>query len=190
MFKKLAFMLFAAATVSSAAHAGVLLDLAGDSQAAASYSVDFTATQSNTTIWFAGATVPGFIDVTALSVVDLTTSSSNLFASPTVVSAGPWVLTPASSGSDYYYIGDGIAFGSVNYIPDVLSQTIGTTAGNTYDITFNAVGNTGQSIYSENFYSNLQVGSDTGQRGNVPEPGTLALLAIAGLALARRRKSI
>jgi PEP-CTERM motif-containing protein len=176
--------LTAAMAASSVAQAGILLDLSGDSQAAADYSVDFVATQSSTTLFFQGATGPGFIDVTALSVVDVTTSSSNLFSSPGDVSVSPWVVTPASNGSDYHYITGGIAFGATQDIPDRLSQAISTTVGNTYDITFAAVGETGLATYGTmgvGASSDLQVGT-TGSTLPVPEPGTYALM-LAGLGL-------
>lgn len=141
-------MFVTAVTVTSAAHANILLDLAGDSTASANYSVNFTATQTSTDVEIAGATGPGFIFVTALRVVDATTGSLNLFSSPSNLSRSPWVLTPASSGSWYLYITNGIAFGAVDDIADVLSQFVSTNIGDTYNITFAAVGYTTLSTYT------------------------------------------
>ena len=123
------------------------------------YTVDFTASQSNTAITFAFREDPAFVFVFNTSVVNLTTSSGNLLtngdfsggtytdngnsATPTGwtyaniygASAGGVVTSSCEGyGSHCWYDGAVQAY-------DAISQTISTTAGDRYQASFSATDN-------------------------------------------------
>ena len=125
------------------------------------YTVDFTAGLSNTAITFAFREDPAFVFVFNTSVVDLTTSSGNRLtngdfsggtytnngnsATPTGwtyanvygASAGGVVTSSCEGyGSHCWYDGAVQAY-------DAISQTISTTVGDRYQVSFSATDNGG-----------------------------------------------
>jgi hypothetical protein len=220
MMKSLGLALTAAAfslVVNSAAQAqnlpppaGAILDLNGQpiTNSNQSYSVDFTAAVANTAITFAFRQDPSFESFSNASVVDLTTSSSNIllngnFALGTVgtSNATSWTYanmygaafggvvatstsTPACNGfSTCWYDGAVQAY-------DAISQTVATHVGDVYQISFNLNGGGGRT------YSSLSTNgdvTDTGGNGidvlvyaqeglpvagSVPEPSTWAMMIL------------
>ena len=201
--------------------AGALLDLNGQAitNIQQSYSVNFVAGVANTAITFAFRQDPAFSSFSNASVVDVTTSSGNLlvngdFALGTVgtpnvtgwlyaniygASFGGVLATNCGvGGSNCWYDGAVQAY-------DAISQTISTTIGDTYQISFNLNGGGSQT----GIYSSLSTnGNITGTGGNgidvlayaqaglppaggVPEPSTwaLMLLGFAGLGFASYRRA-
>ncbi len=137
--------------------AGAILDLNGGlipHGAPQTYTVDFTSSRSNTAITFAFREDPAFISLFNTSVVDLTTSSGNLlrngnfsggtytdhgnsgtptgwtYANIYGASAGGVVTTCGSNGYCWY---DGAV-----QAYDAISQTISTTVGDIYQVSFSA----------------------------------------------------
>jgi hypothetical protein len=185
------------------------------------YTVDFTATLASTAITFAFRQDPSFESFSNASVADLTTSSGNLllngnFASGTVGTSTVTDWTYANiygasyggvletscgvGGSNCWYDGAVQAY-------DAISQTIATTPGNVYQISFNLNGgdcDTTACLYSD-VSTNGDV-SDTGGNGidvlayaqaglpaasAVPEPSSLVLLGtIAALVGLKLRKKV
>jgi hypothetical protein len=207
--------------------AGAILDLGGLETGTAPqpitndqqlYTVDFTATLTSTAITFAFRQDPSFESFSNASVVDLTTTSGNLllngnFASGTVGTSNVTDWTYANvygatfggvletgcgvGGSNCWYDGAVQAY-------DAISQTITTTPGDLYSISFNLNGGGSQT----GFYSDLSTNGDvTGTGGNgidvlayaqaglppptVPEPSSLPILGIIlGLAALKLRRKV
>jgi hypothetical protein len=142
--------------------AGAILDLSGTpipgggNDTYQMYTVDFTAVLADTDITFAFREDPAFISFSDASLVDLTTSSGNLlvdgdFSAGTVDSDTP----PGWSYANVYGaeaggvvesgcgVGSGGTYGTGNcwfdgavQAYDAIDQTVATTVGQTYQITF------------------------------------------------------
>jgi hypothetical protein len=146
--------------------AGAILDLSGTpipgdgNDTYQQYTVDFTAAIANTAITFAFREDPAFISFSNASVVDLTTSSGNLltngdfsggtytdngnsltpigwtYANQYGAEAGGVVSSDCGVGEDGSYgVGDCWYDGAVQAY-DAISQTIATTPGDQYEISF------------------------------------------------------
>jgi len=73
-----------------------------------------------------------------------------------------WIVTPAASGSDYYFA-NAAAFGAGGSLDDTVSQYLATTTGQTYELTFSeAVGAPGPNdVYAS--FGNTTVASFVNQ---------------------------
>lgn len=197
--------------------AGAILDLnglpipgQGNGATYQSYSVNFTAALNSTAITFAFRDDPAFLSFENASVIDLTTSSGNLltngnFSGGTYLDNGNsntpngWTyaniygatfgggVTTCSNGSSCWYDG---AVGAY----DAISQTIGTTIGSNYDISFLLAENSGESTFSSLSTNGLSGTSGNGidvtayaQAGlplaATPEPPTFWLMATGLLGM-------
>ena len=179
----LAFTLSAAASpTNEPPPLGAILDLNGTpiSTSFQTYTVDFTAALANTDITFAFRNDPSFSFFEAASVVDLTTSSSNLFTngdfSGGVYTSNGNSLTPV--GWDYANV-FGATFGGVLNQPcsitggpttncwddgavqayDAIDQTVATNIGDLYQISFV------QAAFGGSTYSRLSTNGDVTDTG-------------------------
>ncbi len=202
--------------------AGAILDLNGQVIPHGTpqlYTVDFTATVANTAITFAFREDPAYIYFSNASVVDVITGGSNLltngdFSAPGSIgtqSPPGWTYAndygatfpgyvqafPGALSGNSWYDGSVQAY-------DAISQTIGTTIGDTYQISFYATDNSSLTNWSA-----LSTNGKTGTFGNgvditvyaeadLPPPGVVpgpfpgagfaglaALLALVGAAKLR-----
>jgi PEP-CTERM motif len=215
--------LAAAAGNNNAPPAGAILDLAGQAVphgAPVTYTVDFTAALANTSLSLAFREDPAFFSVTDVTLTDLTHPSGNLLTNGDF-SLGPvgsdtpvgWTFQNTFGAEDEGVVrgpggcGGGIAGncwfdGSVQAY-DELSQTVGTTIGDVYEVSFAATDDG-----SLNTYSALSTnGNTTGTGGNgidilvyaqaappnlnAPEPSTWAMmiLGFAGMGFVAYRKA-
>ena len=158
---------FAAVTAASAQAinepppAGAILDLNGGviPQATRSLHIEFTAAIADTAITFAFREDPAFIYFSNVSVTDVTTPSGNLltdgdFSGGTYTdngnSATPVGWTYANVyGATYGGVIEGTTWvdGAVQAY-DAISQTISTTVGNVYEISFYVTDNSGLTNWS------------------------------------------
>jgi len=218
--------------------AGAILDLAatqipgGGNNTFHTYFVNFTATLSNTAITFAFRDDPAFISIESASLTDQTTPSGNLlingdFSGGNYTDNGNSATPNGWTYANIYGATDG---GSVStncpdggttscwydgavQAYDAISQTVATTAGNLYQISFslaessNCSTNGGAPCYFSDLSTNGDV-TDTGGNGidalvyaqanlpapgTVPEPSTLSLMVlgiIGGLAGIKFRKKV
>jgi hypothetical protein len=175
------------------------------------YSVNFTAALTSTAIIFAFRNDPAYIDSAAASVIDATTSGDNLllnggfaggtntqngnssapvdwtYANQYGASAGGIVQACTSASGYCWHDGAVQAY-------DAISQTISTTVGNLYTISFQADGT------QPGTFSALSTNGDVSSAGgngmdilayaqaglpaaNVPEPSGLLILAPGLLGL-------
>jgi len=206
---------------------GAILDLNGTpvTNSGETYSVSFVAGVANTAITFAFRQDPSFEAFTDASVVDTTTSSGNLlsdgdFSLGTAGSNSPpgWTyanMYGASYGGVVGTSGECGALATCWYdgavqAYDAISQTIATTIGDTYSISFVLNGGYSQ----DGLYSDISTNGDvTDTNGNgidvlayaqaglpvssgIPEPAAWAfmLLGVAGVGgaarLGRRRAPV
>ncbi len=213
--------LAAAAGNNNAPPAGAILDLAGQAIPHASpvtYAVDFTATLADTSISLAFREDPAFFAVTDVTLTDLTHPSGNLLLN------GDFSLGPDGSDSPVNWTFQntfGATFAGEVEIPcsfggsgscwfdgsvqayDELSQTVGTTVGDVYEVSFSNVDNGSLSTYSA-----LSTNGDTTSTGgngadilvyaqaappplNTPEPSTWAMMVLgfAGMGFVAYRKT-
>ena len=189
-------VLLASLTIgANSVHASTLLDLNGKPATNnTTYSVSFIATDTGEVISFAGANGSSHTTVDNLSVVDTTTSSGNLFASPNDYTSAPWIVTPAPGGYSLITVKKTSVTFASEFAPDIISQTIHTVVGQEYDISF-----TVSEVKMIPFYDNkdLSNGGDIFVYGSsvnlpsssVPEPSSFALLTagLLGLNFARRK---
>jgi len=202
--------------------AGAILDLNGGvipHGVPQLYTVNFTAGVANTAITFAFREDPAFITFSNASVVDLTHLSSNLLTNGDFSASGSigvqsppgWTYANiyGATHPGYVQAGGGALSGNSWYdgsvqAYDAISQTIGTTVGDTYQISFYATDSSSLTNWSA-----LSTNGDvTGTGGNgadilayaqagLPTPGApgalpgfglaglAALLALAGAAKVR-----
>jgi len=202
--------------------AGAILDLNGTpiTNIDQEYTVDFVAALTSTAITFAFRQDPSFSSFSDASVADLTTPSGNLllngdFASGTVGTSTVTDWTYANiygasfggvletgcgnGGSNCWYDGAVQAY-------DAISQTIATTVGDTYQISFYFNG--GGFFPSSPNYSDISTNgdvSDTGGNGidvlayaqaglpapGIPEPSSVwLLLGVVGAVAFKLRKML
>lgn len=199
---------------------GAILDLDGQpiTNVQQAYSVSFVAGVANTAITFAFRQDPSFLSFSNVAVVDTTTGSGNLLVNGDFSAAGS-VGTNSPPGWTYANIYGAAAAGIVRagcgldgsncwydgavQAYDALSQSILTTVGDTYAISFNLNG--GNS--SDGFYHRLSTnGNITGTGGNgidvlayaqaglppsgTPEPASWAMMLIGfgGVGAVMRRR--
>jgi len=179
---------------------GAIFDLNGVAIDGAyhTYTVDFTAALSSTDITFALRNDPSYTSLTNVSVVDTTTgSSTNLIVNGTFLGSGEsiagWTYANVYGAGAAGVAENGYWYDGAIQAYDAVDQFIGTTAGNTYQISFDVKGS------GDPFFSDLSTNGDvtgTGGNGNdvlvyaqaglptaaVPEPESYALL-LAGLGL-------
>lgn len=208
--------------------AGAILDLNGqtinhNSAAPTLYTVDFSAAITSTAITFAFREDPAFIFFSDPSVTNLTTSSGNLLANSTFTGGTHTSNGNSATPIDWTYANQyGATFGGVQQSGcgalagsgcwddgavqayDAISQTIATTVGDLYQVSFYAWDNSGLTTFSDLSTNGNTTGTGGNGAdilayaqaglpppGNVPEPGALTLLAagIAALGMIRRRRT-
>jgi len=167
--------------------AGAILDLngmpipgGGNGSTFQQYTVNFTATITNTAITFAFRDDPAFISFASASVTDLTSESGNLllngdFSGGTYTNNGNPSAPNNWTYADQYGVLDGgyvktscYAYSYCWYdgavqAYDAISQTIPTTVGHTYQISFYVAENSGQASFSD-LSTNGDI-TDTGGNG-------------------------
>ena len=149
--------------------AGAILDLNGlatGGGAFEAYTVDFTATSASTPIMFLFRDDNGQLLFKNPAVIDQTASSGNLllnsnFAGGTYTSGGntrapvDWAYAatgnPNTPGYVYGSVTKGYEWldGAANQGYDTISQTIATTIGDTYHVSFSLADNSGKSTFGE-----------------------------------------
>ena len=187
---------------------GAILDLNGLSSGKGTvepYTVDFTATAASTSMTFLFRDDNGQLLFTNPSVVDTTASNGNLllnssFAENTYtggICKGPYVdWTYASSGAPNtpgYFKGSvtkGYEWldGAANQGYDTLSQTIATTVGDTYQVTFSLAENSSYATFNEGGTS-YQRDALVYAASATPIPGTVWLFGpgVVGLIGLKRK---
>jgi hypothetical protein len=156
---------------SASAQATVLLDLVdAPSTANLVYNLAFVASDTSTIISIGGYQVPGS-EQTVQNGLFLNGTGANLLGSP-------WTLTPAASGSLTFTFGDGTSVPALLFLGtsigsyDTYSQTIATTIGSSYTLTFHYAnsGGSGSGLLV------TEVGAN--QVAAVPEPSTWAMMIL------------
>ena len=200
---------------------GAILDLAGQAVphgAPVTYTVNFTAALANTSLSLAFREDPAFLSVDDITLTDLTHPSGNLVVNGdfSVGPVGsqtppPWTYQntfgAGASGRVSNTCGGGISGncwfdGSVQAY-DEISQTIATTIGDLYQVTFAATDNGPLTTYSALSTNGNTTG--TGGNGidilvyaqaappnlNAPEPSTWAMMVLgfAGMGFVAYRKA-
>jgi hypothetical protein len=213
--------LAAAAGNNNPPPAGAILDLDGlaiPHDSPVTYTVDFTASLTDTSISLAFREDPAFFAVTDVTVTDITHPSGNLLVN------GDFSLGPNGSESPLGWIFQntfGATFAGEVQIPcsfggasscwfdgsvqayDTLSQTISTAVGDVYEVSFSNIDNGSLSTYSAVSTNGNTTG--TGGNGadilvyaqaappplNTPEPSTWAMMVLgfAGMGFVAYRKT-
>jgi hypothetical protein len=175
----------AALLTSASAQAAVLLNLV-DAPATSNtvYNLSFLASDTSTTISFGGYQKPGSEQAVQTGLF-LNGAGANLLGST-------WSLTPAASGSSTFTFNDGTSVPALIFLGtsvgeyDTYSQTIGTTIGSSYTLSFHYVnsGGLGSGLLVTEVGANIAAA--------VPEPSTWAMmiLGFAGVGfMTYRRKN-
>jgi len=198
---------------------GAILDLNGtpipgngDGATVGTYSVAFTASLTQTAITFAFRDDPGFIFFENASVVDQTSSGGNLLINGDFSLGGGNGWTQAAQAGIVPFGGPSVSCGAPSPTCwsdetaegyDAISQTIATTVGDSYLISFDVLEGSGLSTFSA-----LSTNGESGFNGNgidvlayaqagpalagVPEPAPACLfmtgLGGLGLLLVRKRR--
>ena len=224
-----------AAAINTPPPNGAILDLNGqmiNHGKPVSESVDFNAALTNTAITFAFRDDPAYISFGDVSLVDMTTGTSVNLLTNGDFGGGSYLdssgqLAPLGwtyannygsnfsgqlsnsafacagfSNGNCWYDGSMMAY-------DALSQSVSTTAGNTYQLSFLYSENSHQSLFSDLAtnglggragngidilafaQAGLPPGSGSGAGTALPEPGTLALFGagLLGLVVFLRRRA-
>jgi hypothetical protein len=200
--------------------AGAILDLNGQAlphDTPVTYTVDFTASLADTSLSLAFREDPAFLSVTDITLTDLTNPSGNLvlngdFSLGPVGSENPlnWTFQNTFGADASGVVQDGCQGGSAScwfdgsvQAYDELSQTISTTVGDMYEVSFSAIDNGSLTTYSALSTNGNTTG--TGGNGvdilvyaqaappplNTPEPSTWAMmiLGFAGMGFIAYRKA-
>ena len=193
---------------------GAILDLAGTpiTNVQQLYSVNFTASLANTAITFAFRQDPDFESFSNAQVIDVTTGSSNLLlngdfslGTPGSNSIPDWIYANIYGATFGGVLEAGCGVGGSNcwydgavQAYDAISQTIATTVGDVYQISFNLDGG---GFFSPDYYQQLSTNGDVTDAGGngidvlayaqaglpppggAPEPSTWAMMALGFVAL-------
>jgi hypothetical protein len=175
---------------------------------------DFIATEASTDISFAIREDPAYIELSDISLVDLTAGSGNLltngdFSGSTYSSAGG---LPQPDGWNYLNIYNATASGRVlgdcgftangncyydgsvgSY--DAIDQAVATTIGDAYQISFYYLDTDANSIYApqgDGTGRDMFVYAGDAPTAAVPEPASIAIFAagLLGLAAVQRRRML
>lgn len=201
--------------------AGAILDLAGQAiphGAPVQYSVDFTATLTDTSISLAFREDPAFFSVSDIVVTNVTTGDTTNLLVNGDFSLGPigsenptgWTFANTFGATFSGVVDAGCGVGGSNcwfdgsvQAYDTLSQTIGTTIGDVYQISFFSTDDGPLNTYQQ--VSTNGDTTDTGGNGadilvyaqaappplNTPEPSTWAMmiLGFGGMGFVAYRKA-
>jgi hypothetical protein len=192
---------------------GSILDLAGTTinhGTPVLETVTFVASYANTDITFAFRDDPAYIEFGNVSLIDTTSSSGNLLVNGNFstgdstgwtydnvygASAGGIVQICSAFAGFCWYDGAVEAY-------DAIDQTVATTIGDTYSLSFDHSETGGQSTFSQlangaglygiDILAYAGDGLPAAGTTSTPEPATLSLIAVglAGLRFAKRRRAV
>ncbi|MCA1652700.1 MAG: PEPxxWA-CTERM sorting domain-containing protein [Sphingomicrobium sp.] len=165
------------------ASAAILLDQVNvAAQTNTATTLNFTAGSPTTTLSFAGFNVPSFITLTNIGLF-ASGSGTNLLTNA-------FSFTAAPSGSLASQFSDGTSVGALSFggvstgSYDIFSQSVGTTSGANYTLSFN--------LSSNGSPNGLRISASDALDGAVPEPATWAMMLIGfgAVGFAMRRQKV